>query len=115
MYDWISVKERMPEDLALVDIWGFYSHGTYPMPLKDGHRIIDCVVSTGNDGEGSPDYKIFTGVSSSGRTVEFVAENFSVSHWRPATLPPTPNFDDLVQELDWHFNKRTLDAKWKTK
>ena len=103
MSEWISVKDILPRNGQVVDIWAVYPPhkkctaellsdiGHHDPSDLDGWRVTSVTYQIQDLGEGA--INVFTKPNSSGY-MEFCVENEDVTHWMP--LPEQPMNEDDV-------------------
>jgi hypothetical protein len=79
---WINVKDRMPEEGQVVDIWGFYKSYQFPQDIKNGERIPDCKFLIDSGGGETNNCFCRQRLNGQIRDHEHIPENNDVTHWR---------------------------------
>ena len=105
MSEWISVKDGLPDNGDVVDIWARHNSQTQmntellnSIGINDGTtlngwRVTDVKYYTDDYGEG--ELHLFSKDAPLRRPIEFCVEEGTVTHWRRRPKPPTTeNSDD---------------------
>ena len=124
MNPWISVKNKLPKEGEIVDIWVIQNwdniNGRMALDKKiKPYRVHECTFEIEKDEE-EGDAHLFIAEWKT-RTWPFFkncwcVENFEVSHWMPITdkEPPKEEVDQIdIDGLTWYFNyNRDKESKW---